>query len=655
MYRKIFQKDLFVCLLLSATIVCTYTVTVFADSSVVQSPDRKLTLTVVSEPELSYSVQYEGKEIVAPSKLGVQFKDESPFVSFSFVTKSRAIDNKWMYPWGRQVNYADNCNEVLITLTETSAPNRVLKLQARAYNDGVAFRYLIDEKTVSKKEYVLEQDLTEFNFSGNPTAWFTTYDKPNGYQEEYFFKNPLRSIAADKVMGCPVVVQISEGPYVAITEADGKTWGGLFFKAGNSDDNVTRLKSFVSPRVDGNGLAKSVTPDASPWRVFIVASKAINLVDQTIIMNISTPAESYAPFAWIKPGRAAWDWWSDGNKNMSTDSIKKYIDFAASQGWEYSFIDAPWYTKPNVLKGNDKVNMDEVVQYAKEKKVRLFLWLHSNEIKTEHQKDEAFRLYEKWGIAGLKIDFMNREDQEMIEWYDKTVKKAAQHKLLIDFHGAFKPNGYRRSQPNLITREAIRGNEYNKWSRLTPEHYCTLPYTRLILGPADFTPGAFLNRHFDDPDIKGYSTAQGVGTRAHELAISLLYDSPILCLCDCPEVMLKEDAGCLAFYRDLPTVWDESYGVEGEIGEYFSLLRRKGNNWYYGAITNKDARTLSLPLTFLGEGQFEATIYADTPETDKDARKINIETKTVSASDTMEIKLSREGGQTIVFKKTASQ
>jgi alpha-glucosidase len=615
-----------------------------------------LTLTVVSEPELSYSVQYEGKEIVVPSKLGIKLKDEEPFASFNFVTEFLAHDNKWTYPWGRQVNYVDHYNEILITLIEKSASNRVLKLQARVYNDGLAFRYLIDEQTVNKKEYLLEQDLTEFNFSGNPTAWFTTYEGPNGYQEEYFLKNPLQSIAANNVMGCPVVVQISpEGPYVALTEADVKTWGGLFFKTGNSDDNMTRLKAVLSPRVDGNGLAKSVAPDVSPWRVFIVAPKAINLVDQTIVMNVSTPAESYDPFAWIKPGRSAWDWWSDTNKNMSTDSIKKYIDFAASQGWEYSCIDAWWYANPNILKGSDKVNMEEVVQYAKDKKVRLFLWLYWDTIITEHQMDEAFSLYEKWGIAGLKIDFMNREDQEMIEWYDKAVKKAAQYKLLINFHGAFKPNGYRRSQPNLITREAIRGNEYNKWSKLTPEHYCTLPYTRLILGPADFTPGAFLNRHFDGPDIEGYSTAQGIGTRAHELAISLLYDSPILNFCDCPEVMLKEDAGCLAFYRDLPTVWDESYGVEGEIGEYFSLLRKKGDNWYYGAITNKDARTLSLPLTFLGKGQFEATIYADTPETDKDARKINIETKTVSASDTLKIKLEREGGQTIVFKKTASQ
>jgi alpha-glucosidase len=249
---------------------------------------------------------------------------------------------------------------------------------------------------------------------------------------------------------------------------------------------------------------------------------------------------------------------------------------------------------------------------------------------------------------------MDREDQEIIEWYDKTVKKAAQHKLMVDFHGAFKPNGYRRAQPNLITREGIRGNEYNKWSKLTPEHYCTLPYTRLMLGPGDFTPGAFLNRHFDGANIEGYSTAQGIGTRAHELAISLLYDSPILCLCDCPEVY-KEYAECLAFYRELPTVWDESRGVEGEIGEYFSLLRKKGNDWYYGAITNKDARTLSLPLTFLGKGNYKATIYADTADTDKDARKIAVETKNVSASDTLEVKLAKEGGQVVVFQKNEKQ
>ncbi|GHT30625.1 alpha-glucosidase [Planctomycetales bacterium] len=637
------------------------TVVSFA-ATTIQSPNGKISVAVNTEPALTYSVQYDGKEIVSTSALGLKFKNEAPFGEFNAKAEPRSIDKKWTYPWGRQFQYHDKANEAVITLTEKASPNRTLTVIFRAYDDGVAFRYVIAEKTLSKKEYVLEQDLTEFNFNGNPAAWFATYKDYKSSQEEFFLKKPLNSLGNGGVSNCPVVIQsAADGPYIALTEADVKTWGGLFFKQGKSDDKTTRIQAAVAPRNDGNGLAKSAAPDDSPWRVIIIAKKAVELTDQTIVMNVSTSLKNYDEFAWVKPGKASWDWWSDSNNVMNTGTVKKFIDLAADNGWQYTFVDDPWYAgkkykmgdpRNNVLKGSDDVDIEEVARYAKEKNVKLFLWL--NWLDISRQMDEAFALYEKWGIGGVKIDFMDREDQEMLEWYDTTTKKAAKHHLLVDFHGALKPNGYRKYQPNLITREGVRGNEYNKWSKLTPEHYCTLPYTRLMLGPGDFTPGAMLNRHFNGPNVEGHKTAQGIGTRAHELAISVLYDSPILCLCDSPE-NYKENPDMVEFYRDLPTVWDSSKGLEGEIGEYFSLLRQKGNDWYYGAITNQTARTLKLPLDFLGSGQYEATIYADTPETDKDARKIAIETKTVSKTDILEVKLAAEGGQAVVFKKIGTK
>jgi alpha-glucosidase len=419
----------------------------------------------------------------------------------------------------------------------------------------------------------------------------------------------------------------------------------------------TLLEAKLSPRLDRQGVAKHTAPGQSPWRLVIVAPKAIDLVDQTILMNVSQPADSNVDWSWIKPGIGSWDWWSDSNVHMNTDSIKHFIEFASEMGWQYTFVDDPWYAgkkyrmgdpRNNVLKGSDEVDMEEVVQFAREKNVRLFLWLNWKDI--DRQMEEAFALYEKWGIAGVKIDFMDSDDQQMVEWYDKTVEMAAKYHLMVDYHGAYKPTGYRRAHPNLITREGIFGNEQNKWTRITPEQYCVFPYTRLILGPGDFTPGAFINRHYDGQgsQIEGVRTAQGVGTRAHELAISFLYDSPILCLCDRPEVY--RDQPGLEYYRNLPTVWDESHAVAGEIGEYFSLIRRKGNDWYYGAIT-KDARELTLSLDFLRDGDYEATIYADTAETDRDARSISITTKTVTSNDSLDVNMVRCGGQTIVFKK----
>ena len=367
-------------------------------------------------------------------------------------------------------------------------------------------------------------------------------------------------------------------------------------------------------------------------------------------MNVSRPAVLDADWSWVKPGVASWDWRSRDHVQMDTDTIKHFITFASEMDWEYTLIDAPWYDGGNVLAAKDDVDMDEVIRYARKRDVRLFLWLHWKDI--DKCMEEAFALYQKWGIAGVKIDFMERDDQEMVEWYDQTVKLAAKYRLMIDFHGSYKPTGARRSNPNLINREGIFGNEYNKWGRITPEQYCIMPYTRLILGPADFTPGAFLNRHYEGEgsNIDGAKSAQGIGTRAHELAISFLYDSPVLCLCDLPENYRGQPG--LEFYRDLPTTWDESHGIAGEIGEYFSMIRRKGETWYYGAITNGESRALRLPLNFLEKGaKYEAKIFADIPETNRDARKISVTQKNVTSSQTLDIGMVRDGGQVIVFRK----
>ncbi len=741
--------------------------------------------------------------IIAPSKLGLQFKDQAPFGDMELIdTQTREVNETWEYPWGRQREYHDHFNEATLTLREKNEPGRTLRVQFRVYNDGVALRYLIDKVTVGgKEEYVLAKELTQFNFNGDPMAWFTDFGKFASSQEKEYPKNHLSSIENGAHVGCPVVAAISDrGPYVALTEAELNHWGGLYFEgqppsartlfdsgvmkggdeaknfscpldgvhrlelladdAGNgitSDhadwgnvfltkkdgtkvdlttikplshsqdwgalrwnkscdnnplniagteyqtgfgthamskiifdlkgeykalsgsvgvdnemadrgsvrfrirampqiENVS-LRSTLSPRRDGNGLAKT-TVGPTPWRLIILAADAIDLVDQTILMNVSAPTDPDRDWSWIQPGTGSWDWWNNSNRDMSTESVKPFIDYASEMGWKYHILDDPWYAgkkyrmgdpRNNVLKGSDETDIEELVKYAREKNVRLFLWLNWKDI--DRQMEEAFALYEKWGIAGVKIDFMDRDDQEMVEWYDKTVRLAAKHKLLIDFHGSYKPTGYRRAWPNLITREGIYGNEQNKWDCISPEHYCTLPFTRLMLGPGDFTPGAMLNRHFPDGQrVPGFNTAQGMGTRAHEWAICLLYDSPILCLCDRPE-LYRAEPEAMQFFRNLPTVWDESRGVEGEIGEYVSMVRRSGNDWYYAAITDNSARELTLKLDFLSEaGEYEATIYADNAETKTDARKMSIETKKVRATDTLLVKMSPGGGQAIVFK-----
>ncbi len=800
MLRKFFLFAFLFGFLLPSTAFCVSP----PNGTLTKSSDGRTELRVYLEDgKLLYKVDFDGKPVITPSQLGLKFQGQADLKfqnHFFTAIKTDSVDQDWEYPWGRQRKYKDKFNRTIVT-AETE-DGKSLAVECRVYDDGVALRYLIDEKTVGGNEYVLEKDLTQFNFNGDPVGWFTDFGGFNSSQEKEYPKNNLSTIGQGAHVGCPVVVKIGEGgPYVALTEAELNHWGGLYFegqdapgirdifdsgvmKAGDkarefyvplrkafrleliaedggdgigsdhadwvnmtlfkkdgtkvdlstlkpmsnsqdwgalrinkscdnnplkiagieyktgfgthavskitfelndeySDirglagvddekegqgtvrfrirtvpkpDNV-RLQATLSPRHDDQGLtATKIGP--GPWRLIIVAPKAINLVDQTILMNVSAPTDPSADWSWIQPGTASWDWWSDSNSNMRTEAIKPFIDYASEMGWQFHFLDDPWYAgkkyrmgdpRNNVLKGSDETDVEELVKYAKEKKIRLFLWLNWKDI--DRQMEEAFALYEKWGIAGVKIDFMDRDDQEMVEWYDKTVRLAAKHKLMVDFHGSYKPTGYRRAWPNLITREGIYGNEQNKWTKLSAEHYCTLPYTRLMLGPGDFTPGAILNRHFPgDRGVPGYNTAQGMGTRCHEWAICLLYDSPILCLCDRPE-LYRTAQPAMEFFRNLPTVWDESRGVEGEVGEYFSLIRRKGDDWYYAAITDNTERELTLKLDFLGDGNYEATIYADCEATKTDARRYVIEKKTVTTADTLNVKMTAGGGQAIVFKK----
>jgi alpha-glucosidase len=290
--------------------------------------------------------------------------------------------------------------------------------------------------------------------------------------------------------------------------------------------------------------------------------------------------------------------------------------------------------------------MPELLRFAKDRGVRLWLWLHWSH--ADKQYEEAFALYEKWGIAGVKIDFMQRDDQEMVNWYHKIVKKAAEHHLLVNFHGAYKPTGFRRTYPNLMTREGVLGNEYNKWSkRVTPEHNCTLPFTRMLAGPMDYTPGGFLNRSKDKFKTNVKPT-QVMGTRCHELAKFVIYDSPLRCVCDNPSNY--ENQPGLEFLRVVPTVWDDTKVLNGEVGKYITMARRSGQSWFIGAMTDCQERTLEIKLNFLGRGKYAAHIFADAPDSGENAEKLVEDKRVVTAKDKLTVKMASGGGFAVYLK-----
>lgn len=318
-------------------------------------------------------------------------------------------------------------------------------------------------------------------------------------------------------------------------------------------------------------------------------------------------------------------------------------------------VDWQWYgpfntPEADITHVNPNLDLAEVLRFAEEKKVRLFVWLYSADVDKKlraGELDKVFAMYEKLGLAGVKIDFMDRDDQEMVNWYHTIIKNAAAHHLMVDFHGAYKPTGTQRTYPNQITREGVMGEEYAKGGPhlLTPEHDVTLPFTRMLAGPMDYTPGGFLNR--TRAQWKITNPTQVMGTRARELAKCVVFDSPLMVLCDAPEHYRGQPG--LEFLRVVPTAWDETKILQGEIGEFVLSARKSGNNWFLGGMTNHTARTLQLPLTFLKPGSYTAHIFADAPDADVHAEHLVGTTRTVTAKETLTLSLASDGGVAIYF------
>ena len=336
---------------------------------------------------------------------------------------------------------------------------------------------------------------------------------------------------------------------------------------------------------------------------------------------------------------------------MNTATMKHYIDFASKSHFEYMLIDAGWaaHTVGPDASGADltqtqpDINLPEILDFARSKNVRVWLWAHWTDI--DRQMDDAFPLFEKWGIAGVKIDFMNRDDQWMVDFYRRAVMKAAEHHLLIDFHGAFKPDGLRRTYPNLQTQEGVMGLEYNKWSyRITPDHNVMLAFTRMLAGPMDYTPGGFRNTtrdQFEPRDVR----PEVMGTRAHQTALFVVFESPFEMVSDYPEAYAGQKE--LAFLSAVPTSWDETRVLNAKVGDYVTIARRRGAEWYIGSIAGWHGADLDIPLNFLGSGQYIAEIYSDAPDATENPTHTTLESKPVSQSTVLKAKLVSGGGQAI--------
>jgi alpha-glucosidase len=607
--------------------------------------------------QLGYEVTYRGKTIIERSRLGFEPQNQ-PAIGGNLqvvATTNSRIDETYQIPAGKSNPVRNQCNVVFFDLKEARAPGRKLTVEARAYNDGVAFRYILPDQPAMKEARIVNEK-TEFVLASDATTYPLVLRNFRTSWEDNYRTVPLSGIQPESVIGLPLLTEIPGVAFIAITEANIDNYAGMYLM--HSASNARALEARLAPRVDEPGLSVSgQTPITTPWRVLMISNEVGRLIESQIVNNLN-PACAIADTSWIKPGKASWDWWSgpaaDGvnfKVGSNTETAKYYIDFSAKAGFEYFMFDAGWAahgTGPNdsgadITQTTPVVNMPEIIAYAKSKNVKVWLWAHWTDI--DRQMDQAFPLFELWGIAGVKIDFMDRDDQWMVNFFRRVAKNAADHHLMIDFHGAYKPDGISRTWPNVITREGVLGLEYNKWSaRVTPDHNVMLAFTRMLAGPMDYTPGGFHNatrEEFEPRNLK----PMVMGTRAHQTALFVVFESPFMMVSDYPGAY--EGQPELPFLSAVPASWDETRVLNAKVGEYITIARRHGKDWYVGSIAGWHGATLDIPLEFLGAGDFKAETYSDAPDASVHPMKTVVEQKSVNKATTLKAVLASGGGQAI--------
>lgn len=602
-----------------------------------------------------YRVARKGAVLIAPSPITLDLDADSLGYGMAITgSETASADSRYAIVAGKASEARDRHNQLTVHFQEKGGAKRRMDVVLRAYDEGVAFRTVIPIQAATAAA-IVRYDRTGFHFPEAWKCWGFNVGRFGSSHEGEFDPVDTTRMRDHNLFSLPFVCDTGKAAF-ALTEADLLDFAAMYLTGRGDGGLGLQLKlspSIADPRIAVHTRIGS--PIVTPWRVVMMADKPGELANSNLITTLATPSR-IDDTSWIKPGLATWDWWSGPviarlpGKRTSTEVAEALIDFASEQGLPYAMIDEGWYAgaggggvrRPGVdiTRWNDPIDIEKVAAYAKAKNVRLWLWTHWQAL--DDQMEEALTLYGRLGIAGIKVDFMERDDQWMVNWYSKLLAAAARHRLMVDFHGSYPPRGLARTYPNYMTQEGVLAAEYNKWSkRVTASHNVMLAYTRGLIGPMDYTPGGFRNVTPADFRIRGDLPFVQT-TRAHGLAMYVVYLSPFGSVSDSPDTYHESPAG-LDFLRTVPASWDETRYVAGEIGESIAIARRKGQSWYIGAMNNETARSMTLPLGFLGKGRFEATIWADGARPDAIEKTV----RPVSAGDSIALQLAGSGGAAI--------
>jgi alpha-glucosidase len=622
----------------------------FAKDYKVSSPDGKNAITVSVGAEIKWSASRDGAEIFKSSRIAMILANGKTLGENEKVKKVALSSlNDIIRPVvaNKKSEIADNCNILTISF------NSGFLIRFRAYNDGIAYRF----ETTLKDEIFIKNEIFDLLFPEGSHSWYPLETSFMSHNERTYIYSSPDTITSKHLASLPALFQV-KGTDILVTESDIDDYPGMWL-TGAGQGKLSGIWSKYPDTERQNGdldlfitgskdyIAKTTGTRTFPWRVFVIAPSDVKLLESDMVYKLAQP-NKIADTKWIKPGQVAWDWWNANNiygvdfrAGINNDTYKYYIDFASRNKIEYIILDEGWYPQGQILKSIPEINVPELCKYAENKNVGVILWVGWKPF-WDHM-DEATTLYESWGVKGVKVDFMQRDDQKVVNFYLEAAKKTAAHHLLIDFHGAYKPDGLGRTWPNALTREGVKGMENDKWSRdINPDHDATIPFIRMIAGPMDYTPGAMVN--MDKANFTpNFTRPESQGTRAHQVALYVLYESPLMMLSDSPSSYMKEQE-TTDFIVNIPVVWDDIIGLDGKIGDYLLLARRSGKEWFVGAITDWTARDMDLDLTFLPSGNYTMEIFQDGINADRYAGDYKRTKTSVKSGDKMKIHLAPGGG-----------
>ncbi|MFA7358654.1 MAG: glycoside hydrolase family 97 protein [Bacteroidales bacterium] len=625
-----------------------------------QSPDGNLQVLVNVDKEISWSAQLKGKPVVEKAVVAMELSDRVLGVNARLTKQSvKEIQQEIQVAVPhKDALIEDHCNELSFKFREK------FSLSFRAYNDGLAYRF----SETSRKPYEVLNEKMDLFFPAGAACYFSEEHITYSHNESWYPYIQLSDIAAERFCSMPLLIDLPGQAKVLVTETALHHYPGMFLKSNGKNGFVSKFPPYVletqPPRrgADRNEIiskeaayiAKVAAGRDFPWRVFVISDKDAGLVESNLTYQLAEPCV-LENTDWIKPGKVAWDWYNANNifgvdfkSGLNTETYKYYIDFASDNKIEYVILDEGWTKSTTEIQAcNPNIDVKELIEYGQQKKVGIILWVLWKPLNANMK--EILETYSSWGAKGIKVDFMQRNDQYMVESYEQIASECARLNLLVDYHGAFKPSGLRRKYPNVLSYEGVKGNENNKWSAdITPEHNLTLPFTRMVAGPMDYTPGAMLNAHPVNHKIS-YERPMGLGSRCHEVAKYIVYESPLQMMCESPSIYKKEQES-VDFITNIPVVWDETRVLDAKVADYIVLARRKGKAWYVGAMTDASPRELEFSLSFLGEGNYSMTLMKDGINADRYAQDYKLEKRSVNKAEVLKIKMVSGGGWAAILE-----